>query len=118
MRVSLVDAVKVNNVGLDSVLFIGDNLVLNPKISAVAVHQREPVYVGDINEFTPQIFRLPEVWFRDKETVRLRVRHTQPVIHVNVVDVLAVSAASILQIGSTHTIRPESRVKHARRVLD
>ncbi len=118
MRVSIVNAIKIDNVGLSSTLFVGDNLLIHPKSYVVAVQQKYPTYLHDVNEFAAPIFHYPIHIYRDPEVVRTSIRNESPVIKVDRIKIIAASVSAVVQIGSTGAIRAQTRLKHARRILD
>ncbi|GGG09798.1 hypothetical protein GCM10010916_28360 [Paenibacillus abyssi] len=51
------------------------------------------------------------------EHIHLSIRNENPVIQVDIVDVIGVSTASVIQIGANRIIQAESRTKHIRQLL-
>ncbi len=117
-RLSTVNNIYVNSVGLGSVVQIGDSTQLRPFSRALAVQRETQIFYGvegNLDEYP--VFTKPLVQPRFYETLNMVEHNLRPAIKVNNIKVTAVSASGIIHIGSTENISSESRVKHIRQIL-
>lgn len=117
-RLSAVENIKINIILFACTVFIGDNLMIRPRTRAIAVQQRDPVYLLDVPEFRASVYSRPTLKPMVREEVSMEVENKVPVIKVDNVRILSVSTSSVFQVGSTGIIDSEVRLKHARRILD
>lgn len=118
VRTSVVGFVKIRTVELSSIVFAGDAGILHPVSNVLAVQRELPSYNG--NEGKLSVFPLftnpipvPEL----VEDFSMDIDNQSNTINVGYVDIIGVSASSIIQIGSNHRIDAESRIKHIRQLL-
>lgn len=117
-RISIVPIVDINSVSYSSILEIGDSHGINATSKAIAVQREFPLFIENEAEFSKyaifsEVIPTPVM----DEYVRTRFVHENPIIKVASVTVTGVSNASVVQVGSTHTIQAEARVKHIRQLL-
>lgn len=117
-RISLVPYVYINSVSYSSIFEIGDSHGIDAKSRAIAVQREYPLFLeGEANFRSYRIFSedipLPSL----DVTVKSRFIHDNPIIKVKSLEIVGTSNASVIQIGSTHQIKAEARVKHIRQLL-
>lgn len=118
VRTSVVNRVMIYNIGYASALNVGDLGDFSPVTLALAVQREIPVYYGEEGNLGAYpIFSTPIPVPKQAREDRMTTHHASPVIRVNDVEVLAVSTASLVQIGSIALTRAESRIKHIRQLL-
>ncbi|MCM3267413.1 spore germination protein GerPE [Paenibacillus elgii] len=117
-RTSVVRSLKVNIVGFGSAVFVGDLVDFSPVNYVFAVQREIPVFYGDEGQLSAYpIYSSPLPRTRLEPAVQMDVTNTNPVICAGDVHVIAISSASMVQLGSVRTIRAEARVKNIRQLL-
>lgn len=117
-RTSMVGRIKVNQIQFNSTVFIGDLVDFSPVTRAIAVMREIPRFLGNEGRFSEyMIFTRPIPPPVVHETLQVGTVNADPVIRVGQVKVLALSTASLLQVGSVRAVRAETRVKHIRQLL-
>lgn len=117
-RLSKVNNIYVNSLGLGSVVQIGDSTNLRPFSRALAVQRETQLFYGNEGRFEEYpVFTKPlrQPYFYEK--LNMIQNNIKPTIRVNNIKVTAVSASGIVHVGSTQHISSESRVKHIRQML-
>ena len=115
-RSSLVDWIRVASVDLSATVQVGDSNQVTPESTVYAVQREYPIFnsneADDLTKFPiySQEIPLPTI----TECIEGITIQENPVIKVGGIDILGVAASSVLHIGSTRTIRSESRVKNIR----
>lgn len=120
-RTSKVDRFKINSVGIDSIIQIGDSSEILPEVKVLAVQRQLSTFLGNEGSFKKedyQTFLQTFPYLLPETSVQSAFFHEKPLIHVHSVNIQAVSSASIFQIGSTSLINAKSRIKHIRKLLD
>ncbi|QOR67494.1 spore germination protein GerPE [Cytobacillus suaedae] len=117
-RLSKVNSIYVNSVGLGSVVQIGDSTNLRPFSRALAVQREKQIFFGAEGRFEEYpVFTKPLRQPYFYERVNMIQNNVKPTIKVNNIKVTAISASGIVHVGSTENISSESRVKHIRQIL-
>ncbi|MDQ0268795.1 spore germination protein GerPE [Cytobacillus purgationiresistens] len=117
-RTSVVDHIKVDTFGFSSIFEIGDTSYIQGFSRALALQRDTDVFYGKEGSFSEyDIFTEPFQVSPITENIDIQTFHLQPIIKVNKIDIIGVSASSFLHIGSTKDISLESRVKHFRQLL-
>lgn len=119
VRISYVQLLQVNSISTSSILIVGDARRLTPNSKAIAVQREIPSFLGNEGNFNIYpIFskEIPE----PKETnhVQMNIINESKFIKVRDLEITAVGASSIIQIGSSCSIESESRIKHIRQLLE
>ncbi|MEH7386718.1 spore germination protein GerPE [Bacillus sp. JJ1521] len=117
-RLSVVDYLRINAVLFSSIIEVGDTRRIAPVSEALAVQQEVPLFFtteGNLSDYPIFTKELPKVII--EEEINMNTFHQNPVIKVNAIRILAVSASSVLHIGSTREIETQARVKHIRKIL-
>jgi spore germination protein PE len=114
-RISSVGQINVNNISQASILQIGDNEFIKPTGKVLAVQREIADFQGNEGNFNDysifsRIIPIPEVY----EEVHMFVDNVCNKIEVGRIRVLAVSAASVMQVGSNSRIKSESRILNIR----
>lgn len=114
-RTSVVDQLKIDSLIFSSVLEIGDSSYIQSLSRALAVQRESEIFHGYEGNFNlDPLFRMPIPREELSENITITSNQLNPVIKVHSVDILGVSAASSIHIGSSQHIVNEARVKHIR----
>jgi spore germination protein PE len=117
-RTSVVQDMFVSSVQFASTVFVGDNLVVDPRTRAIAVQRERADFLGDEGDFDKYpLFRRPIPQPGLNTTVNLSIVNESPYISVSRVKAVSLSTSAVLQIGSTAIIDAESRIKQFRQLL-
>jgi len=117
MRISTVGQLKVVSLQFGSILQAGDCVVIAPRSEVLAVQRQVPVYQGDEGGFDSfRTFRQPIPEVAVDEAFSLTIRNDSPYVTVGSVDIIGISAASVLQIGSSKVVDSENRTLHIRQL--
>lgn len=114
-RTSAVDKINIDTLLISSVFEIGDSCYIKGFSRALAVH-REAEYFNDQegNYSIYPIFSEPIPLLPIEEEISIKTTQLNPVIKVKNIDVIGVSASSIIHIGNSQHISMEARIKHIR----
>lgn len=118
-RTSVVGSVRILSAQLSSIVQAGDSVAVSPRSEALAVQRQVADYYDDEGNFGSfRIFKqnIPEPLL--DESWSFSVRNDNPCIQVGFVNIIGLSASSILQIGSNKLVDAESRTKHIRQLLE
>lgn len=116
-RTSSVDQININTMSFSSVFEIGDSSFLKGFSRAIAAHRAVEYFHGREGSFAAYpIFSEPIPILPIEENVSIETTQLNPVIKVQNIDVIGVSAASIIHIGSSQHLSMEARVKHIRQL--
>jgi spore germination protein PE len=117
-RISNVDKVKVSIVSYSSVIQLGDSCITNGYSRALAVQREAEEFYGNEGNFPSySVFTKPIPLPPINEEISMFTHNTKPVIKVNHIDIIGISAASILHVGNTRNVSMEVRIKHIRQEL-
>lgn len=117
-RQSVVDKLDILSLAYSSVLEIGDSTMITPYSKALAVQREYDVFLGSEGHFNSPVFYKPIPMPTIRERVFTRRINESPQIHVHSVFINGASFSGVIQVGSTHFIQGESRVKHVRQLKD
>lgn len=97
---------------------IGDSSFIQGVSRAIAVQREAEIFFGNEGDFKSypiftESIPLPPL----NEHITMHTTQLNPVIKVRNIDVIGVSASSLLHIGSSKHISMESRVEHIRHLL-
>jgi spore germination protein PE len=116
-RRSYVGVVRVVSVGLSSIVKVGDTGELKPSAKIFAVQRQVPVFQtaeGDLSHF-PTFSR--EIPLPVPNTRWVMHTQNEAEIEVGQINIIGVSASSIVHIGSVENVKAESRTKHIRQFV-
>ncbi|RHW43162.1 spore germination protein GerPE [Neobacillus notoginsengisoli] len=116
-RLSVVDSVIVKSVLFSSTIQIGDSSRIHGFSRAIALQREAEIFFdeeGDFNQF--KVFSEPIFIPPITENITIAPFQLNPVIKVGTLEVTGLSAASIVQVGSTPKIAMESRIMHIRQL--
>ncbi|WP_028552806.1 spore germination protein GerPE [Paenibacillus sp. UNC451MF] len=117
-RVSTVGYLKINTLGVATVLEIGDSDQLTPFNYTIAVQREKAIFIQ--NEFRFSDYSLFSrsllVPIINENIYMSRVNET-PNITVNKINMFLASSSSIFHIGSSDNLQAQSRIKHIRHLL-
>ena len=117
-RTSIVGNMKVDSMQISSVIFVGDNQVVEPRTKALAVQRQVANFLGDEGDFKRySIYRRPFPQIPLDTEVTMDIMNESPAIQVDQLRIVAMSTSAVVQIGSTSIIDAESRTKHFRQLL-
>ncbi|MGG5253315.1 spore germination protein GerPE [Neobacillus sp. SM06] len=117
-RTAYVDHLNVKVVSFASMLQVGDAKIVNSFSRALAVHREVEIFFGNEGNFSSySVFNEPIPLPPVTEDFSSATTHFNPVIKVKQMDVIGISAASVLQIGNSEHVSMEARVKHIRQLL-
>lgn len=117
-RTSIVNYLKVDTVSFSSILEIGDSTFTQGISRAIAVQREAEFFLGNEADFKSySTFSDPIPLTPITEKLPMYTQQLNPIIRVQNIDVIGISASSILQIGSSKHISMESRIDHIRHLL-
>jgi spore germination protein PE len=117
-RSSVVNAINVNSASFASTIQLGDSRIINGFSRALAVQREAEVFYGKEGNFlTYPLFSEPIPLLPITEKMTTSTHNTLPVIRVNNISILAMSAAAILHVGNSENVSMEARVKHIRQLF-
>lgn len=118
VRTSIVDTLKLNTLSFSSIVEIGDSSYIQGFSRALAVQREKEIFFGNEGNFSsfPSFSKNPRFEAID-ENFSMYQEHLHPIIKVKSIDIIGVSAASIVHIGSSNHISMESKVVHLRQLL-
>ncbi|WOD62595.1 spore germination protein GerPE [Niallia taxi] len=115
-RTSVVDNVRLNVASFSSTVEFGDISYYQAFSRALAVQRERKTFFGNEGPFDYPIFSEPIPIPPITENINIMYHQTKPIIKVKNLDITAVSASSLLQVGSTRHIYAETRIKHIRQL--
>ena len=107
-RTSKVDSLKLDSAGIASVIQIGDSKGINSFTRAIAVQREKELFFsneGNFNVYEIFSYSLPIPPI--DEPITIQSTSLNSFIKVGSIDVLGISAASILHIGSSDIFKSE-----------
>ncbi|WML32114.1 spore germination protein GerPE [Neobacillus sp. OS1-32] len=117
-RTSVVDKAKVFIVSYSSIFQIGDSHYIYKLSRALAVQREAEIFLGDEGNFAAfQTFTRPISPPPIDESISIAHHHLSPIIKVNNINIIGISSASMLNIGNSHHVAMEARIKHIRQLL-
>lgn len=119
MRTSVVGSIKVLNVGIASVLKIGDSVEVTPNANVLAVQRQVSTFwgnEGDLSQYSvfKQKIPIPLV----HESVHIEKVNESPFIRVGRMNISSLSSSAVVQLGSTSQIKTSTRTKHIRHFIE
>jgi len=116
-RTSVVDHLRLNIASFSSTIEFGDISYYQAFSRALAVQREKKIFFGGEGSFDQYpIFSEPIPIPPITENINIMYHQVKPIIKVKNLDITAVSASSLLQVGSTRNIYAETRVKHIRQI--
>lgn len=117
-RTSYVDQINVKIASFSSILQLGDSCIINGFSRALAVQREIEIFYGNEGNFSAfpmfnETIPLPPI----SEDITYLSHSLNPVIKVNKLNVIGISAASIMHVGNSQHISMEARIKHLRQLL-
>ncbi|RDU35522.1 spore germination protein GerPE [Neobacillus piezotolerans] len=118
-RISKVDSIFVKSALFSSTILIGDAMRIFGNSRALAVQREAELFFDDEGDFAQfKVFSEPVPLPVIHEPVIMDTFQEKPVIRVGTINVKGLSAASIIQVGSTPYISMEARIHHLRQLLE
>lgn len=116
-RLSSVQQLNVKIASFSAVIQIGDSTFVNSFSRALAVQREEEIFFGTEGSYNAYSIFSEEIPFTPiKENILMYRHNLNPVIKVSSIDLIGVTAASVLHIGNTCHVQLEARVKHIRQL--
>lgn len=117
-RISKVDFLGAKVVSFSSIIQVGDSCILDAFSRALAVQREAEIFYGQEGN-TPSfpVTTKPIPFLPINENISIRSHHFNPVIKVQKIDIIGISNASVLNVGTTRNVSMEARVKHIRQLL-
>ncbi len=116
-RTSVVKSIKADTFGFSSIFEIGDTSYIQCFSRALALQRDTEIFFGKEGKFTEyDIYTEPFIISPITENIYMDTTNLHPIINVKSIDIIGVSASSVLHIGSTKDVSMESRVKHFRQL--
>lgn len=117
IRNSVVQKLRINDIVFGSSVHVGDTTHIKANSKAFAVQREEELYFGFEVSFEDypifsELIPIPPI----TEDIHFHRYNMDPVIKVDNVRIIGISAASIFQIGSLGDAYLESRVHHVRQL--
>ncbi|XEC93956.1 spore germination protein GerPE [Paenibacillus tarimensis] len=118
-RTSKVRNIYMYAVSLSSTFFVGDMVEFRPVSRALAVQREEQLFYGNEGNFEAYpLFSKPIPQPVIDGHISMQITNISPYIYVDNIKIMGASAASLVQIGSSHRIDSESRIKHFRQLRE
>lgn len=118
-RTSFVDSLKVDSLQYSSIIQLGDSSYVQAGNIALAVQREEEIFwgqEGDIRSY--RIFSEPTPLVKINEQLSIETHNQSSCgIKVHNIDIIGVSASSIVHIGNSKHVQTEARIKHIRHLL-
>ncbi|MGE7904116.1 spore germination protein GerPE [Peribacillus sp. NPDC094092] len=116
-RISKVKSLVSDTTSFSSTLQIGDTSYIDGNSQALAVQKRSETFQSvDIHFEDYEIFKRPFYIPRLNEPVISSFSNPNPFIRVGNINIIGISASSVVGVGNVGHARMESRVKHIREV--
>ncbi|MFF2499688.1 spore germination protein GerPE [Peribacillus sp. NPDC058075] len=116
-RISKVKSLLSDTTSFSSTLQIGDTSYIDGNSKALAVQKRSETFQSvDIHFEDYEIFKRPLYIPRLNEPVIASFSNPNPFIRVGHINIIGISASSVVGVGNVGHARMESRVKHIREV--
>ncbi|WHY98739.1 MULTISPECIES: spore germination protein GerPE [Peribacillus] len=116
-RISKVKSLLSDTVSFSSTLQIGDTSYIDGNSQALAIQKRSETFQSvDIHFEDYEIFKRPFYIPRLTEPVISSFSNPNPFIRVGNINIIGISASSVVGVGNVGHARMESRVKHIREV--
>lgn len=117
-RSSYVKQVKAISIIFSSTLSVGDANYLDSSSKILAVHQEKNVFEPqeEIDFYQLNVFSHKSPCPVIFEDINMTTFNKNSAIRVDLIDVLAASTASVIQIGNVNHVRAASRVENIRRL--
>lgn len=116
-RTSVVNKAKATILSFSSIFEIGDASYYQAMSRALAVQRQKKIFYGLEGSFNDYpIFSEPIPLPLIEEELTCHFENLKPIIKVNNINIIGVSAASLLQIGNCRHLYAETRIKHIRQL--
>lgn len=116
-RLSVVDDVYILAISSASALHVGDNKVIRLRNRVFAVQRKIADFWGNEGNFADPLFSDPIPQPAFAGDVTMSVDNLGSIITVGRVKILAISASSAMQVGSTELLDAEARIKNIRHFI-
>ncbi|MFH5183257.1 spore germination protein GerPE [Paenibacillus sp. TAB 01] len=117
VRWSIVRDIHVHSIGQASIVQIGDNEVIEPKMKVLAVQRAIPYFLGEEGNFDYPLFEREIPLMHKYEDLHMSLDNQESAIQVGCVKVLALAGSSVFQVGRNEKIISEARIKHFRQYV-
>ncbi|MDQ0217573.1 spore germination protein GerPE [Peribacillus cavernae] len=118
-RISRVKSFSSQTLSFSSTLQIGDCTYIDGHSETFAVQREAELFWGNEADVLPYpIFYSPSVFLPVAEDVKTTFINNHPFIETGNVNIVGISASSVIAVGNIRHARMRSRVKHIRQLLD
>lgn len=116
-RTAVVGFVKTLSISAGSILQVGDTAEVTPEAQVFALKRELPRFDGNEGDLSgyplyTQAFPAVEVY----ETLGWSVQNADPYLRAGIIEIMGVSASSIVHIGNTSIIATKARIKQIRHI--
>jgi spore germination protein PE len=115
-RMSCVNQIHIISILNSSILQIGDSCHIAAKDKIMAVQREYPFFFAQEGRFEDYLTFTETLPVQPLEFINMGTIHEGPAIKVNRIDIIGVSTAALVHIGSTETFSAESRVINIRQL--
>lgn len=115
-RMSCVNAIDIASFVNSSIFQIGDSSHITAKTKIMAVQREHPFFFAQEGRFEDYLTFTETLPVQPLEFINMQTVHEGPAIKVNNIDIIGVSTAALVHIGSTETFSAESRVINIRQL--
>ncbi|UVI33292.1 spore germination protein GerPE [Paenibacillus spongiae] len=117
-RISSVGHIRITDIGITTVAEIGDSERIMPANYVIAVQRERAIFFQNEFSFLDwEIFFRPIVQPVVNENIKMTTINESPVIGVRNIDLFSVSSSAVFHIGSSDSLKAETRIKHIRHLL-
>ncbi|MGD6875305.1 spore germination protein GerPE [Bacillus infantis] len=117
-RTSIVNKLNVDTVSFSSILQVGDSEYIQGFSRALAVQRQAEIFIANEGRYSDySIFTEPLPLPALEDPLQMYVHQGKPAIKVDSIDIIGISASSLVHIGNSGHVSMESRVKHIRQLL-
>ncbi|MCA1039455.1 spore germination protein GerPE [Bacillus infantis] len=117
-RTAIVNKLNVDTVSFSSIIQVGDSEYIQGFSRALAVQREAEIFFGNEGRYSDYpIFTEPLPLPALEDALQMYVHQSKPAIKVDSIDIIGISASSMLHIGNSGQVSMESRVKHIRQLL-
>lgn len=117
IRWSIVRDIHVHSIGQASIVQIGDNEIIEPKMKVLAVQRAIPYFWGEEGSFNYPLFEREIPLMKIYEDLQMTLDNQDSSIQVGCVKVSALAGSSVFQVGKNEKIISEARIKNFRQYV-
>ena len=117
-RTSYVHSIHVDSVAYSSIIQLGDSTFVQGFSRAMAIQRETELFYGNEGNFSAYpVFSEPIPLPPITETLWLEINNRIfSSIKVNDINIIGISASSMLHVGNSQSVQMETRIKHIRQL--